>query len=93
MSLPSRYMYEITVPCEEQVRKAIEIVFFVGCVQEIKKIRENGAQPATFQVETIEINFEGNHDIQERDLIKDRNDVIVTVDGSEYRLDFCWITQ
>ena len=93
MSLPLRYMYQITAPCKEQVRKAIEIVFFVGCVHEIKKIRENGIQPATFQVETIEINFEGNNDIQERDLIKDGSDLIVTMDGSEYRLDFYGITQ
>ena len=78
---------------EEHVREAMETIFFGGCVHEIKKIRENGIQYATFQVETIEINFEGNNDIQERDLIKDRSDVIVTVDGSEYRLDFCWITQ
>ena len=93
MSLPSRYTYHITAFSEEHVREAMETIFFGGCVHEITKIRENGIQYATFQVETIEINFEENNDIQERDLIKNGCDVIVEVEGREYQANFYYVTQ
>lgn len=93
MSLSSRYTWQIKAFLEEHARMVIETILFSGCVHEIKKIRENGHEPATFQVETIEINFEENNDIQERDLIKNGCDVIVEVDGIEYEANFCWVTQ